>query len=46
VQVNDLGMQLSNGFFRLNGGSGYVLKPNWQTEPGATLGKVLAESSG
>ena len=44
-QVNDLGMQLSNGFFRLNGSCGYVLKPDWQTQPGASLGKVLAQSS-
>ena len=45
-QVNDLGLQLNSGFFRLNGSCGYVLKPKWQRDPGASLGKVLAEGSG
>ena len=42
--MNDLGLQLNSGFFRLNGSCGYVLKPQWQRDPGASLGKVLAES--
>ena len=40
--MNDLGLQLNSGFFRLNGSCGYVLKPQWQRDPGASQGKVLA----
>jgi hypothetical protein len=44
-QVNDLGLQLNSGYFRLNGSCGYVLKPQWLRDPGASLGKVLAEGT-
>ena len=45
-QVNDLGLQLNSGYFRLNGSCGYVLKPQWLRDPGASLGKVRAVGSG
>ena len=42
-QTPDLGMQINQGLFRLNGGCGYVLKPAWLREGGAGAeGMVLA----
>ena len=43
-QTNDMALQINHGLFRLNSGCGYVLKPDWQRDPGDACGKVLAQA--
>ena len=43
-QTNDMALQINHGLFRLNSGCGYVLKPDWQRDPGEAYGKVIAQA--